>query len=74
MREELLEYEGDVYYDVWCLGGEPDAIDFERVDECFYADMPPDEAASIEIRSQERQVYAEPENEEVDWIMGKGFK
>ena len=66
MREELLEYEGDVYYDVWCLGGEPDAIDFERVDECFHDGTPPDEAAAIEIRAQGRQVYAEPENKEVE--------
>lgn len=64
-REERREYEGDVYYDVWCGGGEPDAIDFERVDECFYDGTPPEEAAAIEIRAQERQVYAEPECKEV---------
>ena len=51
-REERREYEGDVYYDVWCGGGEPDAIDFERVDECFYDGLQPEAASAIEIMAQ----------------------
>ena len=53
-REREREYEGDVFYEVWARGGNPDAIDFERrYDEEVYRQEPePGVLADIEVRRQ----------------------
>lgn len=49
-REERREYENDVFYEVWRSGGNPDRIDYDRVDDYRYDGIEADEAASRELR------------------------
>ena len=35
-RDEERRYEGDVVYDIWRNGGNPDRVNLERVHEHFY--------------------------------------
>jgi len=53
-RQEERNYEADVYYDVWRSGGDPDRVDMERVDESHYQGLEHDEAASVELRHQNK--------------------
>ena len=46
------EYEGDVFYDVWRSGGNPDRIDYDRVEDSRWEGLYPEEAAYRELRSQ----------------------
>lgn len=46
------EYEADVYYEVWRSGGNPEAIDLDRVDDAYRNGWYEDEAASQELRIQ----------------------
>lgn len=52
-RDERLEYESDVIYEVWRSGYKTDNIDFDRVDDNRCAGMFAEEAAAIEIRAQQ---------------------
>ncbi len=54
-REREREFEGDVTYEVWRRGGDPDVVDFDR----RYYDIDPEfddphEIADVEIRRQGR--------------------
>jgi len=51
-REERRHYEADVSYDVWRSGGNPDAIDHDRVLENYDRSNPPDVAADRELQCQ----------------------
>ncbi len=62
-RQERRDYEADVYFDVWRSGRDPEAIDFERVDDARYEGLYPDEAAAIEIKLQ-RQSEIELDQQE----------
>jgi hypothetical protein len=62
-REERRQYENDVYYEVWRGGGDPDRIDFDRVEDQRQDGAYPEEAASSEIRKQAPRPQIEPENE-----------
>lgn len=73
-REERLKYEGDVAYDVWRAGGNPDAIDLDRIDDHYYEGAYADEAAAAELRHQaadrERAEYEDSmarAQEEAQW-------
>ena len=48
------EYEGDVTYDVWRAGGNPDAVDFDRVDDHWREGDDVDVATGDEMRRQRR--------------------
>lgn len=50
--EERRKYENDVFYEVWRAGGNPDAINYDRVEEHFYNGDYSDCAASHELRAQ----------------------
>ncbi|KKM73040.1 hypothetical protein LCGC14_1414540 [marine sediment metagenome] len=44
------DYHGDVWYDVWRSGGNPDLVDDDRVEDMRYDDYTPEEAARLEYR------------------------
>lgn len=46
------EYDDDVFYEVWSRGGDPDAIDYDRVADAYYDGLYPEECALAEIRCQ----------------------
>lgn len=46
MSKSRREYEADVAFEVWRSGGNPDAIDEYRVQECYDMGDYPEEAAS----------------------------
>lgn len=41
-------------YEVWRRGGNPDAVDYDRVKDSYYDGRDVDEAADVEIRRQRR--------------------
>ena len=51
-RDELGQYRGDVFYDVWRSGGNPDAVNDDRVEDAYYDGLEADYAASIELNHQ----------------------
>lgn len=46
------DYRGDVIYDVWRRGGDPDRVDYDRTRDDFYDGLSSEESASREIRRQ----------------------
>lgn len=62
----LPDYEGDVVYETWRRGGNPDRVDRDRVEECYRAGLDSDTAAAREIRHQRpRQEPDYTEQEEI---------
>jgi len=61
-REEERRYEADVYYDVWRSGGNPDAVNPDRVADAFHEGTYHEDAAAREIRKQ--RPAREPEQQE----------
>lgn len=57
----LRQFEGDVVYDVWRSGGNPDAVSHDRLRDDYYDDRSVDEVVARELRSQRRP--PEPESE-----------
>ena len=45
----------DVYYEVWRRGGNPDAVDYDRVREAEYYGDTAEDIAHAELRHQERR-------------------
>jgi hypothetical protein len=54
VSREYNEYLGDVWYEVWRRGGNPDIVDDDRVIDRYYDGYDSDESAALEIRSQNR--------------------
>lgn len=48
------EYLGDVYYDVWRRGGNPDRVDPDRVRDDFECRLYPEDCGSREVRRQRK--------------------
>lgn len=46
------DYYGDVIYEVWRSGGNPDTVDYDDLDDYRYEGLYPDEAALCELRRQ----------------------
>jgi len=46
------DYFGDVLYDVWLLGGNPDLIDRDTCQDDRYEGLWPEESANRELRRQ----------------------
>jgi hypothetical protein len=57
----MSDYYGDMFYEVWRSGGNPDAIDPDRADDYKVAGYEPDEAAECEMRRQRRRSTLEDE-------------
>lgn len=51
-EEKRSKFRGDVWYDTWRFGGNPDLVDDDRVDDCFDSGVYSDECAIKEIRRQ----------------------
>lgn len=51
-REEQRKYQGDVWYEVWRSGRDPDMIDHDRVSRNYYDGMDYQDAARVELRHQ----------------------
>ena len=71
-REELRKYNADVTYEIWRGGGNPDAADFDRIQDGFHEGTSSDELARHELRLQrkareekreleQQEEYSEPE-------------
>lgn len=54
-------YWGDTLYEVWRRGGDYDAVDRDRVEQCERDGLYYDEAASIELRHQRQSNPMEDE-------------
>ncbi len=51
-RERRRKFEAHATYEVWRNGGNPDAIDLDRIDAAYYAGDYPEEAADRKLRHQ----------------------
>lgn len=67
---ERRDYDGDVTYDVWRSGGNPDYIDRDRVRDHFYNGYSAEEAANAELRAmrprEPEPEYPEPEEQDYE--------
>lgn len=63
MRSEREDYWGDVVYEVWRRGGDPDRVDRDRTDDHFYNGLSSDAAAS-RFMPHRKPNYDEPVAEE----------
>lgn len=71
-EREREEYRGDVIYEVWRSGGNPDLIDYDRVRDRFYDGYQPEECAYAELKAQ-RPREPEPEYPEPDYEDSREF-
>ena len=55
------DYFGDVVYEVWRSGGDPDRVDRDDVEDHRYAGRWPEEAARVELRHQQPSEYEREE-------------
>ena len=62
-REERRKYEGDVWYEVWRRGGDPDRVNDDRVDNNYYNGIDADSAARIELQHQRPRHEQYPEQQ-----------
>lgn len=53
-QERRREYEGDVIYDVWRAGGNPDAVDLDAVGEHYYYGDEAEATVRDELSEQRR--------------------
>jgi hypothetical protein len=70
--QDYDDYRGDVFYDVWRSGGNPDAVDYDRVRDSYYDGLDSEDAARRELHAQrppepqmtEEEYYAQQEEAE----------
>ena len=55
MKKGFNDYEADVVYDVWMSGGNVDAIDSDRVRDCYDEGLYHEETAALIFRGQMRR-------------------
>ena len=55
MKKVDEDYEYDVQYEVWRMGGNPDTVDSERVEDYREEELYPEEAAQQEINIQRKR-------------------
>ena len=60
MSRSQREYEGDVVYGVWRLGGNPDALDVDRMGDHWREGDDVDVAVQNEMRRQRRGLEVKP--------------
>jgi len=63
-REEERQYHGDVEYEVWRSGGNPDLVDYDRVQDRFYDGQYPEQTASEELRRQRERHQCEEQDQQ----------
>ena len=61
MKRNFKDYLGEVWYDVWRNGGNPDAVDDERVRDQFDGYEYPEDAAHRELRRQRNSATGKDE-------------
>lgn len=59
---ERREYEGDVYYEVWSRGGNPDAVYYDCVLDCYYDGREAAACAAEEVTRQRRPPPMHPDD------------
>lgn len=64
--DDRRRYEGDVVYEVWRSGRNPDAIDYERVRDSYYQGVEAEYAAEREIRAQDEARRRQREEREME--------
>ena len=64
--QERRRYEGDVMYEVWRREGNPDRVDYDRVQDAYYDGLTSDEAASREMKRQRPKPEPEAQEEADD--------
>lgn len=52
-RDERDDYRGDVIYDVWRSGGNPDRVDYDRCDDAYYRGIEASHHAETLLREAE---------------------
>jgi len=57
-REERRRFEADAVYEVWRSGGDPDAVDRDRLHDAFYEGASSGEAAQAALARQRRAAQA----------------
>lgn len=62
-RKEQHDYEMDVMYEVWRSGGNPDAVDYDRVRDHYHESWSVDSSASAELKRQRPPPQPQPEYE-----------
>ena len=55
LERSRRDYEGDVIFDVWRSGGNPDAVDLDAVRDHYDAGDYPESAAAAELRRMQRR-------------------
>lgn len=65
-REDQRRYEGDVFYEVWRAGGNPDRINDDRVSDRYYNGDSSEQAARSELSHQRRARERQQEEEYFD--------
>jgi len=56
-KEERRKYYGDVEFEVWRRGGDPDAVDRDRLEDMRYEGLYSADAATLELRRHRRNRY-----------------
>jgi hypothetical protein len=51
-RKDERKYRGDVEYEVWRSGGNPDNVDYDRVSDYYWDGISPDSASYRETKRQ----------------------
>jgi hypothetical protein len=63
MPTDRREYHGDVNYEVWRAGGNPDRLDWDRVEDHRFDDVRPEDAARCEMSRWDHQREAQRTHE-----------
>jgi hypothetical protein len=74
MPQDRREYHGDVTYEVWRSGGNPDRLDYDRVEDHRWNDLRPNEAARCELnrwRCQREAQQMQHDQEHADLIQAE---
>ena len=61
MNREWTDYYGDVLYEVWMSGGNPDDVSYERLKDDWHDGIEVDDAARSEYNCQQPRVVSEME-------------
>jgi hypothetical protein len=65
-NREYDRYHGDVSYEVWRDGGNPDTVDYDKTTNDYYSGLSAVESASSELRRQRNVRAAERERREAE--------
>ena len=66
MRRTDREFFGDVIYDVWRAGGNPDAVDRDRVSDAYRDHDEVEHAVARELRAQRHEIPDHADEDDAD--------